>query len=101
MFEFESIMSGIDALLEAAKAELAQQQKNLEKQLIRSLVARPSKATSQTRKKLTRKRKAQGIETLKSASRSYKNSFSTSAEGKWVDAAKEAVQQVTDQFAAL
>lgn len=58
MFEFDWIMSGVDALLEGANNELIQQRKNLEKQLIRLLVASPSKATSQTRKSSHEKEKA-------------------------------------------
>ena len=101
MFEFDWIMSGVDALLEGANNESIQQRKNLEKQLIRLLVASPSKATSQTRKNLTRERKSQGATKLKNASDTYKNNVSAAAKGQWVDAALDNVQSVSDRLMRL
>lgn len=101
MFEFDWIMNGVDALLEGANNELIQQRKNLEKQLIRLLVASPSKATSQTRKSLTRERKSQGATKLKNASDTYKNNVSAAAKGQWVDAALDNVQSVSDRLRRL
>ncbi|HGF7129053.1 TPA: hypothetical protein ACF3DK_002050 [Enterococcus faecium] len=101
MFEFDWIMRGVDALLEGANNESIQQRKNLEKQLIRLLVASPSKATSQTRKNLTRERKSQGATKLKNASDTYKNNVSAAAKGQWVDAALDNVQSVSDRLMRL
>lgn len=92
------IMRGADVLLDSAKAELVEQRKNLEKQLIRTLVASPSYTTTQNRKALTKETKKRSIETLKSVSTSYKSGFSSSAKGQWVDAAKKAVSTVTNEF---
>ncbi|MBF2357929.1 hypothetical protein IA811_09445 [Listeria welshimeri] len=92
----DNIMEGVDNLLDSAKAELVEQQKNLEKQLIRSLVASSSYATSQNRKKLTRDNKKRSLAELKSISTSYKSSFFSSAKGQWVNQAKKSIQKVTD-----
>ncbi|MDT2012598.1 hypothetical protein [Carnobacterium divergens] len=70
--------------------------KKLEKQIIRLCVASPSHATSQNRKSMTRETKKRSYETLKKESTSYKESFSSSAKGQWVDEAKKTVQTLSD-----
>lgn len=72
--------------------------KKLEKQIIRLCVASPSHATFQNRKSMTRETKKRSLETLKKENTSYKESFSSSAKGQWVDAAKKSVQIVTDRL---
>lgn len=70
--------------------------KKLEKQIIRLCVASPSHAISQNRKSMMRENQKRSLETLKKESTSYKESFSSSAKGQWVDSAKKSVQIVSD-----
>lgn len=85
-------------MLDGLKEDLLNIRKNLERNLIRTVLAGQSHATTENRKQLMKQMEKTTIDGLKNTSSSYLTDFTTSAKGKWVKQAKQTFEQTTEQF---
>lgn len=65
-------------------------QKKAEKSLIHFFTASHCKSTSETRKQVMKEMEKESVQKVKSASKTYLDSFSSSVQGKWSKAAETA-----------
>lgn len=85
-------------MLEELQKNLLDARKNLEKGLIQNFVASQSHATSENRKQMMARMEAEKVAGIKRNGSNYTKNLSTSAKGKWVDKAKQAFKETTEQL---
>ncbi|MGK0552000.1 hypothetical protein ACSFB8_07930 [Enterococcus faecalis] len=96
-----NLLEDLNETIADVKAELAKLQKSLEKQLIRSLVAHPCYAVSQTRQLVVKEMKQQSADALKKASTLYQQQLEIAAKSQWAEQAQKVVQSVAAQLNQL
>ncbi|MBL1224123.1 hypothetical protein [Enterococcus sp. BWR-S5] len=94
----DSVMNGVNDLVEETKENILNARKSLEKTLIRTWVASQSHATSETRKTVLKTMEETYMQELEGLVSSYSDSLSSSVKGKWVTQAK---QSITDASKVL
>lgn len=83
------------------KLELKRLRKELEKALIRSMVAPPCVQMAETKKQLVKSMGQARVERLKSSSTNYISSFQSSAKGAWVTKAKTTFENTSKKLTTI
>ncbi|OJG74503.1 hypothetical protein RV12_GL002560 [Enterococcus quebecensis] len=83
------------------KLELKRLRKELEKALIRSLVAPPCVQTAETKKQLVKSMGQARVERLRSSSANYISNFQSSAKGAWVTKAKTTFENTSKKLTTI
>ncbi len=83
------------------KLELKRLRKELEKALIRGMVAPACVQTAETKKQLVKSMGQARVERLKSSSANYISNFQSSAKGAWVTKAKTTFENTSKKLTTI
>lgn len=86
---------------EKMKLELKRLRKELEKALIRGVVAPPCVQTTETKKELVKSMGQAQVERLKSSSTNYISDFQSSAKGAWVTKVKTTFENTSKKLTTI